>query len=210
MAFRNDAIQVKNNSWGAPDATFYEPPKLDGPGFLTVAALADGTTSGRNGLGEVYLFAAGNGRVHGDNANYDGYANSPFVLCVGAVNDLGEQSSFSESGACLAVCAPSLLCINVLGAFWRRNRNHLCMVRIFDILRPLVTGLVITAASLLVLECLWDGEARVMLQRLPDLRATTIVAVAFALTAFTKVSPVYILLGGAGAGFVLGFLGFHV
>jgi subtilisin family serine protease/subtilisin-like proprotein convertase family protein len=107
MAFRNDAIQVKNNSWGAPDATFYEPPQLDGPGFLTVAALADATASGRNGLGEVYLFAAGNGRAHGDNANYDGYANSPFVICVGAVNDLGEQSSFSESGACLAVCAPS-------------------------------------------------------------------------------------------------------
>ncbi len=110
----------------------------------------------------------------------------------------------------LAVCAPSLLCVNLLGAFWRRNRDHLCMVRVFDILRPLVTGLVITAASLLVLECLWDGEARVMLQRLPDLRATTIVAVAFALTAFTKVSPVYVLLGGAGAGFVFGVLGFHV
>lgn len=106
----------------------------------------------------------------------------------------------------LAVCAPSLLCINLLGAFWRRNRNHLCMVRVFDILRPLVTGLVITAASLLVLECLWDGEARVMLQRLPDLRAAAIVAVAFALTAFTKVSPVYVLLGGAGVGALLGFV----
>jgi len=107
MSFRNDAIQVKNNSWGAPDATLYEPPQLDGPGLLTVAALAEGTASGRNGLGEVYLFAAGNGRAHGDNANYDGYANSPFVICVGAVDDLGAQSSFSEAGACLAVCAPS-------------------------------------------------------------------------------------------------------
>ncbi len=106
----------------------------------------------------------------------------------------------------LAVCAPSLLCINLLGAFWRRNRHHPCMVRVFDILRPLVTGLVITAAALLVLECLWGGEARAVLQRLPDLRATALVAAAFALTAFTKLSPVYVLLGGAAIGAALGFL----
>jgi subtilisin-like proprotein convertase family protein len=107
MALFNEAIQVKNNSWGAPDATIYDPPRLDGPGYFTVAALADGTTSGRNGLGQVYVFPAGNGRAFGDNANYDGYANSPYVICVGAVNDMGEQSSYSESGACLALCAPS-------------------------------------------------------------------------------------------------------
>ena len=106
----------------------------------------------------------------------------------------------------LAVCAPSLLCINLLGAFWRRNRNHLCMVRVFDILRPLVTGLVLTAAALLVLECLWGGEARAMLQRLPDLRPGAFVVSAFVLTAFTRVSPVYVLLAGVGMGVLLGFL----
>jgi chromate transporter len=106
----------------------------------------------------------------------------------------------------LAVCLPSLLCINLLGAFWRRNRDHLCMVRVFDILRPLVTGLVITAAFLLVAECLWGEEARVVLERLPDLKAAAIVAAAFALTAFTRVPPVYVLLGGAGAGVLLGCL----
>jgi len=106
----------------------------------------------------------------------------------------------------LAVCAPSLLCINLFGAFWRRNRNHLCMVRVFDILRPLVTGLVITAAALLVLECLWGGESKAVLQRLPDLPAAALVAGAFFLTAFTKVSPVYVLLGGAGVGALFGLL----
>jgi len=100
----------------------------------------------------------------------------------------------------LAVCLPSLLCINLLGAFWRRNRNHPCMVRIFEVLRPLVTGLVITAAVLLVLESLWGGSFREALRRLPDLQAAGIAAAAFALAAFTKISPVYILLGGAVAG----------
>ena len=100
----------------------------------------------------------------------------------------------------LAVCLPSLLCINLLGAFWRRNRNHPCMVRVFEVLRPLVTGLVITAAVLLVLESLWGGSFREALRRLPDLQAAGIAAAAFALAAFTKISPVYILLGGAVAG----------
>ena len=106
----------------------------------------------------------------------------------------------------LAVCAPSLLCINLLGAFWSRNRGHPCMVRVFGILRPLVTGLVITAAVLLVLNCLWGDSFCEVVRRLPDLRAAGIVAVAFALTAFTKISPVYILLGGAVAGALAGCL----
>lgn len=100
----------------------------------------------------------------------------------------------------LAVCAPSLICINLFGGFWNRNRTHPCMARVFDILRPLVTGLVITAAVLLVLESLWGGSFRAVVQRFPDLRATGIAALAFALTAFTRVSPVYILLGGAAVG----------
>ena len=104
----------------------------------------------------------------------------------------------------LAVCAPSLVCVN-LGAFWSRNRNHPCMARVFDVLRPLVTGLVITAAVLLVLNSLWGDSFREVMQRLPDLRAVGIVAVAFALTAFTKVSPVYILSGGAVVGWLFRF-----
>ena len=107
LTFENDIIQVKNNSWGAQDAGLYVPPQLEGPGWATAAALADGTATGRHGAGEIYVFPAGNGRAYGDNANYDGYANSIYVLAVGAVDDQGQQSDYSESGACLAVCAPS-------------------------------------------------------------------------------------------------------
>ncbi|HRR33323.1 MAG TPA: chromate transporter [Kiritimatiellia bacterium] len=106
----------------------------------------------------------------------------------------------------LAVCAPSLVCVNLFGAFWNRNRNHPCMLRIFDVLRPLVTGLVITAAGLLVLHALWGDSFRAMTERLPDVRMAAIALAAFALTAFSKVSPVYILLGGACAGMVLGLM----
>ena len=106
----------------------------------------------------------------------------------------------------VAVCVPSLVCVNLLGAFWRRNRDHLCMVRVFDVLRPVVTGLVITASVLLVLNCLWGDTFRAVLSQRPDLRAVAVVGASFVLTAFTKVSPVYILLGGAGLGVVAGMV----
>lgn len=106
----------------------------------------------------------------------------------------------------LAVCAPSLICVNLFGSFWERNRNHSCMVRVFDILRPLVTGLVITAAVLLVLNALWGDSFRAVLERLPDCRMAGVLALSFLLTAFTKVSPVFVLLGGACAGMLLGML----
>lgn len=98
-----DLIQVKNNSWGASDGYG----SLEGPGPLMSAALAASTANGRQGLGTIHVFSAGNGRTYGEDANYDGFANSVYVLAVGAVNDLGQPTSYSEPGACLAVVAPS-------------------------------------------------------------------------------------------------------
>jgi subtilisin-like proprotein convertase family protein len=99
----NALIHVKNNSWGANDGSG----ALEGPGPLMAAAFAEGVASGRGGRGTIYVFAGGNGRAYGENVNYDGYANSIHVFAVGAVNDYGAQSTYSEPGACLVVCAPS-------------------------------------------------------------------------------------------------------
>ncbi|MDD4102666.1 MAG: chromate transporter [Kiritimatiellae bacterium] len=103
-----------------------------------------------------------------------------------------------------AVCAPSLICVNMLGPFWRRNMEHPCMVKIFTILRPLVTGLIITASVLLLLSALWGDSWMAVLERTPDLQASALVLSAFVLTAFTRVSPVYVLLGGAVFGMLAG------
>ena len=103
MLYRNDALAVKNNSWGAYDGDG----RLEGPGPLMTDALAQGTTSGRSGKGVVYTFAAGNGKTYGENANYDGFANSMRVIAVGAVNDQGLATTYSEPGACVALVAPS-------------------------------------------------------------------------------------------------------
>jgi subtilisin-like proprotein convertase family protein len=103
FGIHNDVIQVKSNSWGAAD----DGETVEAPGPLATAALANGTATGRGGLGTIYLFAGGNGNDFGDNSNYDGYANSIHTIAVGAVTDDGFQSYYSEPGANLVVCAPS-------------------------------------------------------------------------------------------------------
>ena len=48
--------------------------------FLKYFCIFIAATTGRNGLGSVYVWAAGNGGKNNDNCNYDGYANSPFTI----------------------------------------------------------------------------------------------------------------------------------
>jgi subtilisin-like proprotein convertase family protein len=98
----NQVIHIKSNSWGPPDGTGY-----GGPGPLAKAALEAAVTTGRGGKGVVQVFAAGNGFSSADNSNYDGYANSPFVIAVAAINDAGFQSYYSEPGANILISAPS-------------------------------------------------------------------------------------------------------
>ena len=103
LSKNNSLIEIYSNSWGPSD---------DGLdlGLLTPvveAALVDGITNGRNGKGNIFVFAGGNGQGEGDNSNYDGYANSRYTIAVSAVTNLGEQSYYSESGANIIVSAPS-------------------------------------------------------------------------------------------------------
>lgn len=96
-------IQIKSNSWGPQDDGI----TVEAPGPLLDAALANATTTGRGGLGTVFLFAAGNGGDVGDNSNYDGYANSRYTIAVAAVANDGVQSFYSEPGANVLITAPS-------------------------------------------------------------------------------------------------------
>lgn len=107
---RNAAsVSVSSNSWGAPDGTG----ELTASPTTWQSAINTGLTTGRGGKGTVYTWAAGNGRAGSnacptcfDDSNYDGRANYRGVMAVGAVNDQGLQSSYSESGANLWVAAP--------------------------------------------------------------------------------------------------------
>ncbi len=99
----SDGVMVSTNSWGPNDngAT------VEGPGPLAAAAREQAVISGRGGKGVVYCWAGGNGGGSQDDSNWDGYANSPFVIAIGAALRDGTHPSYSEPGANLLVSAPS-------------------------------------------------------------------------------------------------------
>ena len=96
-------VDIYSNSWGPADSGT----QLAGPGPLTLAALEQGITEGRGGLGAIYVWSAGNGLDSNDNVNYDGYANSRFTIAVTAIDNQGQQSWYAEPGAAILVAAPS-------------------------------------------------------------------------------------------------------
>jgi len=103
FSYKTDIISAKSNSWGPYDGAF----GYAGPGALSAQALADAATTGRGGNGTVFLWAAGNGNLNGDDSNYDGWANSIYAIAVSAMNDVGRSAYYSEPGSNILVCAPS-------------------------------------------------------------------------------------------------------
>lgn len=103
LAWQPDGLitHVSSNSWGPTDDGI-DPGRL---GALQRAGLAVGATNNRNGLGTVYLFSGGNGRQSGDDASFDEYSSSRFVVAVAAVGNDGTQSSYSENGMNIAISA---------------------------------------------------------------------------------------------------------
>lgn len=96
FSHKNQDIDIYNNSWGP---NWF----IDGPGPLAQAALEDGVTYGRGGLGNIYTFAAGNGRTDFDNTSYNGYANSRYTIAVAAIDHNGEYSFYSTPGASVLI-----------------------------------------------------------------------------------------------------------
>ena len=103
LSHRLDEIDIYVNSWGPADTGNL----LGEIGPLALSALEEGVSEGRNGLGSVYVWAAGNGHQNGDSSNKDAYANSRYTIAVGAVNWKGERTDYSESGSNVMLVAPS-------------------------------------------------------------------------------------------------------
>jgi len=97
----NQTIDIYSNSWGPDDGGYY----LDDMNPLVADAIASGVTSGRGGLGSIYVWSAGNGS-DADNSNYDAYANSRYTIAVSASDNQGFRYYYSEKGANILVNAP--------------------------------------------------------------------------------------------------------
>ncbi|KAF4517599.1 hypothetical protein B566_EDAN008588 [Ephemera danica] len=93
---------VASASWGPSD----NGRSMEKPGRLAAAALHRGITKGRGGRGAVFVWAAGNGAMQGDNCNLDGYASSPFTLTIGALTNTGDSCIYSEPCAAVLTAVP--------------------------------------------------------------------------------------------------------
>ncbi len=102
LAYEHTKIDIYSNSWGPADdgATIERYP-------LALNAISKGIKEGRNGRGAIYVWAAGNGYLRGDGANFDELANSPYTICVGATDWNGKYSTYSEPGTNVLCNAPS-------------------------------------------------------------------------------------------------------
>jgi subtilisin family serine protease len=100
-------IWISSNSWGATDGLGVPQPSNQ----TWRNAVQSGLSSGRNGLGTIYVWAAGNGALTNqgltDDSNLDGQANFYGVIAIAAVGDDGKKANYSEEGANVWVAAPS-------------------------------------------------------------------------------------------------------
>ena len=101
-----DAVAVSNNSYGLVTGT---------PEFKFVTdewweAVDTGLARGFGGLGTSYVFSAGNDKSQtpGDgDVNVVGYHAHPGVISACAVDNNGQETTYSHTGVGLWVCAPS-------------------------------------------------------------------------------------------------------
>ena len=99
MSWQSAFIDLKSNSWGFGPYTDNFP--------LTLASMASAASTGRGGLGTIFLFAAGNSGELDQSPNYNALQNSIYTICVGAFDSQGRQSFYSEPGANLLIAGPS-------------------------------------------------------------------------------------------------------
>nr|KAF6481427.1 proprotein convertase subtilisin/kexin type 4 [Molossus molossus] len=95
LSLQPQHIHIYSASWGPED----DGRTVDGPGILTQEAFRRGVTKGRGGLGTLFIWASGNGGLHYDNCNCDGYTNSIHTLSVGSTTQQGHVPWYSEACA---------------------------------------------------------------------------------------------------------------
>jgi len=92
MNYGYNKTQIFSCSWGPPD----DGREMSAPGILIKRAMINAVQNGRDGLGTIYVFAAGNGAASDDNCNFDGYTNSIYSITVGAIDRQGNHPYYSE------------------------------------------------------------------------------------------------------------------
>jgi subtilisin-like proprotein convertase family protein len=94
-------FDVTNHSYGIPEPSFYD--------YGDVAKFKVAAEGGRGGLGTVNVKSAGNGGKDGIGLDGNGNAEdaSRFTVSVGALDKVGQVTSYSNHGAHILVSAPA-------------------------------------------------------------------------------------------------------
>lgn len=141
LTAHNQQIDVYSNSWGAIPQQFASVPGAQQPGGLFgntslttqdgISAMQQGAAgitptgakvlAGRGGLGNIYVFAAGNSNFSSElaqlfgpqyaqyaigNTNNQAETASRYAIVVAAVGPAGQQALYSDPGASILVSAP--------------------------------------------------------------------------------------------------------
>jgi len=92
MGHEPDLIDIYSASWGPTD----DGRTVDGPRNATMRAIVRGVNEGRHGLGNIYVWASGDGGED-DDCNCDGYAASMWTISINSAINTGENAHYDES-----------------------------------------------------------------------------------------------------------------
>ncbi|KAF6209186.1 hypothetical protein GE061_014931 [Apolygus lucorum] len=85
-------VDIYSASWGPED----DGQTVDGPGPLATRAFISGIVKGRGGKGSIFVWASGNGGMHTDSCNCDGYTNSVYTLSISSATQAGLKPWYLE------------------------------------------------------------------------------------------------------------------
>ncbi len=128
---------------------------------------------------------------------------TPGALSINAATFVGYQQAGIPGAltASIALAAPSMGAVLLLAGVFRRLRDERNGQAVFGFLRPVVAGLVASAALALLQAGLWPAPGTDRLGTLPDLRAVLLAALAGFAVLRTRLHPALVILlcGAAGA-----------
>lgn len=120
LRFNSDYIDIYSASWGPND----DGKTMEAPHKFAAESLKAGVQSGRNGLGNIYVWATGNGGMNGDNCNADGYTSSIETLSVGSITDWGKQPFYMEN------CTSTLAVVPTGGEEYKGQEEDLGQIKL--------------------------------------------------------------------------------
>ena len=100
---QNPGIEVFASSWGLKKD--FQDDFQDAAYASARDAIESAVAEGRDGLGTVFVFAAGNSYEQGDNVNHHNFQSAPQTIAVGAIDAAGNPAKFSTPGAAVLISA---------------------------------------------------------------------------------------------------------